>query len=94
MQTFYLGIRSELAHFLVVFPTGGHGTYSDDCSVAVKQNGCALENIDQEQAHRYISFYATAFFKTYVAGDSTYAAFLNAAANPSEQDIRYTVHMP
>ncbi len=70
MQTFYDGISSSLPHFLLVFPRGGHGAYGDDCAIAVKQNGCTVDNISQEEAHKFINFYATAFFKTYVAGET------------------------
>ena len=94
IQTFYDGISSSLPHFLLVFPRGGHGAYGDDCAIAVKQNGCTVDNISQEEAHRFIDFYATAFFKTYVAGETDYAAFLAPSVNSGEQEIRYSASVP
>ena len=94
MQTFYNGISSSLPHFLLVFPRGGHGAYGDDCAIAVKQNGCTVDNISQEEAHQFINSYATAFFKTYVAGETDYAAFLAPGVNSGEQEIRYSASVP
>jgi dienelactone hydrolase len=94
MQTYYNGISNSLPHFLLVFTRGGHNAYGDDCGIAVKQAGCTADNISQEEAHKFINFYATAFFKTYVAGDAAYAAFLDPSVNASEPDIRYAAHVP
>ncbi len=94
MQTFYQGISTTLPHFLLVFPRGGHNAYGDDCAIAVPQIGCTADNISQDEAHKFVNFYATAFFKTYVAGEGDYAAFLDPAVNSGEQEIRYTAFIP
>jgi predicted dienelactone hydrolase len=89
----YLGsLQSSSPHYLVVFPRGGHLAYSDQCIEVL--GDCGANHISQEKAHQAINFYATAFFKTYVAGDENYAAYLDPQANTGDPDIEFEASTP
>ncbi|HEY8490832.1 MAG TPA: prolyl oligopeptidase family serine peptidase [Dehalococcoidia bacterium] len=60
--------------FLLVFPRGGHSAYANICRPAV--SGCGPDDLPQEDAHRLVNRYATAFLKTYVAGEEGYGEVL------------------
>ena len=93
-QTFFDGLSDTLPHFLLVFPRGGHSAYGDTCPLPIPELACGPDDLSQEKAHQLILFYATAFFKTYVAQEEGYAAFLDPAVNSEEPDIRYTAELP
>ena len=93
-QTYFDGIGAGLPSFLLIFPRGGHSAYGDECPAPIAELACGPNDLSQDKAHQLINFYATAFFKTYVAGEPGYAAFLDPAVNSTEQDIRYTAHTP
>jgi predicted dienelactone hydrolase len=93
-QTFFDAMGTGVSSFLLIFPRGGHLAYSDRCPSPVAELACGPNDLDQDKAHQLINFYATAFFKTYVAGEPDYAPLLDASFNSTEQDIRYTAHTP
>jgi predicted dienelactone hydrolase len=79
-------------HFLLVFPHGGHLSYIDVCIPEIA--GCESDAIDQDRAHELINLYATAFFKTYLAGESGYERYLEPEAAAGNPDIEYTAVLP
>jgi len=79
-------------HFLLVFPRGGHLSYSDVCVPAL--DGCGPDALDAERAHELINLYATAFFKTYVAKEEGYERYLEPEAAAGNSDIEYTAVLP
>jgi len=79
-------------HFLLVFPRGGHFSYANVCVPALE--GCGPDALDQERAHELINLYATAFFKTYVAGEDSYASYLEPEAAAGNSDIEYEAVLP
>ncbi len=79
-------------HFLLVFPRGGHLSYGDVCVPAL--DGCGTDALDEERAHELINLYATAFFKTYLAGEDGYASYLEPEAAAGNSDIEYTAVLP
>jgi predicted dienelactone hydrolase len=79
-------------HFLLVFPLGGHLSYSDVCVPAL--DGCGTDALDEDRAHELINLYATAFFKTYLAGEDGYASYLEPEAAAGNSDIEYTAVLP
>jgi predicted dienelactone hydrolase len=79
-------------HFLLVFPRGGHFSYSDVCVPAL--DGCGTDALDQNRAHELINLYATAFFKTYLAGEDGYASYLEPEAASGNPDIEYEAILP
>jgi dienelactone hydrolase len=93
-QTFFDGLSERLPHFFLVFPRGGHSAYGDTCPLPIPELACGPDDLSQEKAHQLILFYATAFFKTYVAKEEGYAAFLDPAVNSEDPDIRYTAVLP
>ena len=46
------------------------------------------------KAHDLINFYATAFFETYVAGDQSYARFLDPQAKAGDPDVTFQSWAP
>jgi len=79
-------------HYLVVFPKGGHLSYADVCVEIL--GGCGPEDITQSKAHELVNYYATAFFKTFVAGDGRYAPFLDPQAHPADPEVEYEAWLP
>jgi len=79
-------------HFLLVFPLGGHLSYGDICVPAL--DGCGTDALDENRAHELINLYATAFFKTYLAGEDGYASYLEPEAAAGNSDIEYTAVLP
>ena len=47
-------------HFLLVFPLGGHLSYSDVCVPAL--DGCGTDALDEDRAYELIKLHAPAFF--------------------------------
>jgi predicted dienelactone hydrolase len=79
-------------HYLLVFPRGGHLAYSDQCIELLGE--CGGDKINQEKAHASINRYATAFFETYVAGDQSYAKYLDPQSTAGDPDVEYQVWTP
>jgi predicted dienelactone hydrolase len=79
-------------HFLLVFPRGGHFSYANVCVPVLE--GCGPDAIDEDRAHELINLYATAFFKTYLAGEDSYASYLEPEAAAGNPDIEYTAVLP
>jgi predicted dienelactone hydrolase len=79
-------------HFLLVFPLGGHLAYADICVPGL--DTCGEDAIDQDRAHDLVNLYATAFFKTYLAGESGYESYLEPEAAEGNSDIEYTAVLP
>ena len=79
-------------HFLLVFPRGGHFSYANVCVPALE--GCGPDALDEDRAHELINLYATAFFKTYVAGESGYESYLEQEGAVGNADIEYTAVLP
>ena len=79
-------------HFLLVFPRGGHFSYANVCVPALE--GCGPDALDAERAHELINLYATAFFKTYLAGESGYERYLEPEAAAGNSDIEYEAVLP
>jgi len=79
-------------HFLLVFPRGGHFSYANVCVPVL--DGCGPDALDQDRAHELINLYATAFFKTYLAGESGYESYLEPEAASGNADIEYTAVLP
>ena len=79
-------------HFLLVFPLGGHLAYADICVPGL--DTCGEDVIDQDRAHELVNLYATAFFKTYLAGESGYERYLEPEAAEGNSDIEYTAVLP
>ena len=92
IQTYYDSLNGSEPRFLVDFPRGGHLAYTGVC--LPNFGSCGADEIDQEKAHRLINFYATAFFKTYVAGETGYTAFLEPSANGGDPDVRVSAVLP
>ncbi len=81
IRNFYNGIGGAVPHFLVVFPGASHNIYLDKWT---------QDSISLERAHQFIDFYATAFFETYLAGATGYAASLDPSVNAGDPDIVYS----
>ena len=79
-------------HFLLVFPRGGHFSSATVCVPVLE--GCGPEALDEDRAHELINLYATAFFKTYLAGESGYESYLEPEAAAGNSDIEYTAVLP
>ena len=79
-------------HFLLVFPRGGHLSFANVCVPAI--DTCEPEALDEDRAHELINLYATAFFKTYLAGESGYERYLEPEAAAGNSDIEYTAELP
>ena len=90
-EAYYNALNGSEPHFLVVFPRGGHTAYTDPCVPLI--DTCGPNAIDQTKAHELIDFYATAFFKTYVAGDKSYAAYLDPKLAAGDADLQYEAHV-
>jgi hypothetical protein len=75
-----------------VFPRGGHLAYANVCIPEIE--GCGPDAIDANRAHELINLYATAFFKTYLAGEDGYASYLEPEAAAGNSDIEYTAVLP
>jgi hypothetical protein len=63
--------------WLLTFEGAGHFAFSDACPGLFR--GCRPGDLPQPEAHRIINRYATAFFKTYVAGEPGYEDLLEPA---------------
>ena len=74
-RDYYQSLPGDAPRYLVVFPRGGHLAYADNCIPML--GGCGPDDISQNRAHQLVNLYATAFFKTYVAQEEGYAAFLD-----------------
>jgi len=85
-------LNGSSPHYLVVFPRGGHLAYSDQCVEILGE--CGGDIIDQDKAHELIDRYATAFFKTYVAGDQSYATYLDSQSSAGDPDVEYQAWAP
>jgi len=85
-------LQTNSPHYLVDFPRGGHLAYSDVCVEIL--GGCRPEDISQDKAHELVDFYAAAFFKTYVAGDQSYARFLDPQSKAGDPDLEYQAWVP
>ena len=79
-------------HFLLVFLRGGHLSYTDICVPGL--GGCGEDTLSQERAHELVNLYATAFFKTYLAGEDGYASYLEPEAAAGNSDIEYEAVLP
>ncbi len=90
-QDYFNSLSGAEPRYLVVFPRGGHTAYTDPCVPII--DACGPNMIDQDKAHELINYYATAFFKTYVAGDQTYVAFLDPARAQGDADLQYEAHV-
>jgi predicted dienelactone hydrolase len=91
-QAYFNSLNGSEPRFLVVFPRGGHTAYTDPCIPLL--DTCGPAAIDQGKAHELIDSYATAFFKTYVAGDKSYAAYLDPKLANGDADLQYEAHVP
>jgi predicted dienelactone hydrolase len=91
-EAYFNALNGSEPRFLVVFPRGGHTAYTDPCVPLV--DTCGPAAIDQNKAHELIDFYATAFFKTYVAGEKSYAAYLAPKLATGDADLQYEAHLP
>ncbi|MGA2286241.1 MAG: hypothetical protein ABSG55_08245, partial [Dehalococcoidia bacterium] len=91
-EDYFNALNGSEPRFLVVFPRGGHTAYTDPCVPLI--DACGPAAIDQGKAHELIDFYATAFFKTYVAGDERYAAYLDPKLAAGDADLQYEAHVP
>jgi predicted dienelactone hydrolase len=74
-------------HFLLALLLGGHLSFADVCLPEI--DGCGPDALDQDRAHELIDLYATAFFKTYLAGESGYESYLEPEAAAGNSDIEY-----
>lgn len=76
--------------YLLGIQDAGHFTFSNMCdlvdlldlSIDAFDDGCGDANIPPAQAHAIANQYATAFFQSFVAGDTTFARFLDPTAAP------------
>jgi len=91
-REYLASLESSAPHYLVVFPRGGHLAYSDQCIEIL--GDCGPDHISQEKAHELINRYATALFKTYVAQDESYAAYLDPQASAGDPDIEFEASVP
>lgn len=91
-EAYYNALNDSEPRFLVVFPRGGHTAYTDPCIPLI--DTCGPAAIDQDKAHELIDFYATAFFKTYVTGDLSYAAYLDPKLATGDADLQYEASVP
>jgi predicted dienelactone hydrolase len=91
-RTYLDSLDGSSPHFLVVLLSGGHLSFADQCFAIL--GGCGPDDISQEKAHQLINSYATAFFKTYVAGESGYERYLEPEAAEGNPDIEYTAVLP
>ncbi len=91
-QAYFNSLDGSEPRFLVAFPRGGHTAYTDICVPLL--DTCGPAAIDEEKAHELIDFYATAFFKTYVTGDESYAAYLDPSRASGDADLQYEAHVP
>ncbi|MDI6858122.1 MAG: dienelactone hydrolase family protein [Dehalococcoidia bacterium] len=90
-QEDYFDAIEGVPHFLLLFPQGGHLSFSDVCVPAL--GGCE-EGLSQERAHELINFYATAFFKTYLTGEKGYEDYLTPEAAAGNSDIEFFASVP
>ncbi len=79
-------------HFLLALLLGGHFSFTDGCLEGL--DGCNSDALDQDRAHELIDLYATAFFKTYLAGESGYESYLEPEAAAGNSDIEYEAVLP
>ncbi len=79
-------------HFLLALLLGGHFSFTDACLEGLA--GCGPDALDQDRAHELIDLYATAFFKTYLAGESGYDSYLEPEAAAGNSDIEYEAVLP
>jgi len=93
-QAFFDGISNSLPHFLLDFPRAGHSTFGQKCPLPLPELACGPDDLAIEKAHHFINLYATAFFKTYVAGETGYSAYLDQAAAADDPDVVFTAHIP
>jgi len=93
-KTFFEGISDSLPHFLLVFPSADHPTFAQKCPLPFPDLYCGKDNLDLEKAHHFINLYSTAFFKTYLAGETGYSAYLDQAAAADDPDVVFTAHIP
>ena len=91
-RDYFETLKGDQQRYLLVFPRGAHLAYADECIPIL--GGCGPDDISQEEAHDLVNFYATAFFETYVAGDASYASFLEPQASAGEPDVEYEVSEP
>ena len=91
-RDYFETLKGGQPRYLVVFPRGGHLAYADECVPIL--GGCGPDDISQEKAHQLVNLYATAFFKTYVAGDTSYVAFLDPQASAGEPDVEFKASTP
>ncbi|HUS83252.1 MAG TPA: hypothetical protein VM013_08385 [Dehalococcoidia bacterium] len=91
-RDYFETLQGNEQRYLVIFPRGAHLAYADQCISIL--GGCGPDDISQEKAHELVDFYATAFFETYVAGDATYAAFLDPQASAGEPDVEFEASTP
>lgn len=90
-QEEYFESIDAVPHFLLVFPNGGHLSFSNVCVPAL--GGCE-EGLSQERAHELINVYATAFFKTYLAGETGYEDYLDPEWAAGNSDIEFSAAVP
>ena len=83
--------------WLLSIEDAGHFTFSDMCRLVEMigltpeefDDGCSDANIAVAEAHPIINRYATAFFRTHVAGDDSDASLLTATTSgPAELDSK------
>ena len=79
-------------HFLLALLLGSHFSFTDVCLEGL--DGCGPDGLDQDRAHELIDFYATAFFKTYLARESGYESYLAPEAAARNSDIEYDAVVP
>ncbi len=73
---------------LLAIDGAGHFTFSDMCALVETigltgdefDDGCGEQNIDPAAAHALADRYATAFLQVHVAGDATFATWLDPGA--------------
>lgn len=90
-QEDYFDAIDGVPHFLLLFPQGGHLSFGDVCVPAL--GGCE-EGLSQERAHELINLYATAFFKTYLAGEKGYENYLTPETAAGNPDIEFFASVP
>jgi predicted dienelactone hydrolase len=86
-QQEYFDSIDGVPHFLLVFPKGTHFLFSDAC---VPGLAACDESLSQERGHELIDLYATAFFKTYLAGETGYESYLQPDAATGNPDIQFS----
>jgi predicted dienelactone hydrolase len=80
---------ADAPRYFLIFPRGGHFAYAGVCPRTIP--GCGPDSLPQEDAHRLIDLYATAFLKTYVSGEVGYEAVLKEAGEVAGGSARLEV---